>query len=107
MINFLFWNVRGIGSVSPVRLLRKLCWVHSVSLLFLFEPFILKDRLTLLKDSLHFLGALSISKIWVLWTNNLHVSLPAQTEQFLHLEVQHSLYDFLASLLVFTPNQLG
>lgn len=91
MINFMFWNVRGIASLSSIRRLRKLCRLHNISLLFLFEPFLSEDRFGAVNFTLHFSSFLysTSNKILVLWRHDFEVSLVAQSEQFLHLQVRH------------------
>lgn len=68
MISLLFWNIRGIANAASLRRLKKLCTLHSVSVLFLFEPFLSANPVDFLRVSLHFTGSFSSpqNEIWVL-----------------------------------------
>lgn len=86
MISALVWNVRGIGSVSSIRRLRKLVAFHSISLLILQEPLVNHSASFAICRKLGFVDCLfsDNNKIWILWKNSLSVQLLSQSEQYLH-----------------------
>lgn len=69
MISILIWNVQGAGCKSTLRRLRKLCKIHSISVLVILEPFVSIDHLVQLRDYLHFreYNYNPSNKVWVVW----------------------------------------
>lgn len=50
----MIWNVRGVASLSTVCRLKRLCTLHSLSILVLVELFISADKLPFFSNRLHF-----------------------------------------------------
>lgn len=95
MIRVLCWNVRGIGNIASMRRLRKLCRLHNLSALFLLEPMISSDNLSRIASHFGFQHSLASysGKIWVFWRHNLSFSFSCQSDQFLHFDCHHPLFD--------------
>lgn len=83
--------MRGVGNVSTVRRLRKLCKLHSFSILVLIEPFVANSHMDSLMHKLGFMGSFSSDnkKILVFWRHGFVVNLVAQSDQYLHLQCSH------------------
>lgn len=75
-----------------MRRLRKLCKLHNISILFLFEPFLAVDRIHSLAASLRFSDCLASdnSKIWLLWRHGFQFNIVGQSDQFVHAHVTHA-----------------
>lgn len=80
MINIMVWNARGVGNVSTTRRLKRLCRIHSVSVLVLLEPIVSVDSMDSLRDALHFSDSLFLNnnKIWVFGGSTFNNVLGAQ-----------------------------
>lgn len=67
MIKTMFWNVRGIGNAPTLSRLKKLCKLHSLSLLALCECMIDRSRLDDIRQKLKFQHAVAnvYRCIWV------------------------------------------
>lgn len=50
----MFWNIRGVVNKASMRRLRKLCKLHSVSVLLLFEPMATFEHISHLSSYLQF-----------------------------------------------------
>lgn len=92
MISCMFWNIRGVVNKASMRRLRKLCKLHSVSVLLLFEPMATFEHISHLSSYLQFPDFILSDnhKLCVLWRHDFRVLLQGQTDQFLHLQVDHS-----------------
>lgn len=105
MISSLFWNVRGIVNKASIHGLCKLCRIHSISVLFLFDPMSSTDHISRLKDYLHFANFLFShnKKMCVLWCHDFSLVLQQDTSQLLHCQVDHPNLTHSVSYLVSMP----
>lgn len=75
MISVLVWNVRGVGSISTVRRLRKLAQMHSVSLIILQEPLVSSTSAPDVCTRFGFdnYACSDNNKLWMFWRHNLSI----------------------------------
>lgn len=91
MISTLVWNMRGIGSISTVRRLKKLVSLHSIYLVIISEPLVTQSAIPEISRKLGFPGYATSdnNKVWIFWRHNLTLHVIAQSDQFLHCFLKH------------------
>ncbi|KAM7491146.1 hypothetical protein LguiA_034067 [Lonicera macranthoides] len=92
MISFLIWNLRGISNTPTISRLHKLVKIHKVCLVVFLEPMVEAMQVENFKLKLGFDKALSNvnSKVWVMWKDNIKVSVVRDFEQCLAVKYKHS-----------------
>lgn len=102
-VNFLYWNVRGIGNDPTLARIKQLVKLHHISFIAIFEPMIALEKIALLSKRLKFLFSFSnhCSTIWIFAKAAYTCTVLHDTAQHLTIRAHHYLWptSFLISCL--------
>ncbi|KAL0920848.1 hypothetical protein M5K25_007863 [Dendrobium thyrsiflorum] len=91
MLNFIVWNVRGIGSLSVKNRIRNLCRIHFIEFLVILEPMISNNKISFVAKVLGFPNYFfNVSnKIWIFWTKNVTLNILNDFPQVINISLSY------------------
>lgn len=92
MVKIISWNIRGIGSKGSLERLHTLKNQYNLPLICLQEPLVDKSKIIKFKRKMGMNQALynCSNKIWLMWTNDIHITILQDKEQHVHVKVDHN-----------------
>src|SRR4051812_11117213 len=91
-MNFLAWNIRGIGNYPSVRRLKKLFKNNSLCSAAIFEPKVDRTQLDVIRLKLKCDGSFANAEgnIWLLWKSHLKCTVIHSCSQYVAVQVMYS-----------------
>lgn len=95
MINFLFWNIRGVSRAPNFRRLKYLVHHHSIQLVAICEPKIQAAKIHSIRMRLNMDHAVFNIEgdIWVFYNSSISCSLVGESCQHLSLQISSALFE--------------